>query len=342
MKLKKIISVLTAVVMVLALSATAFADDIMTRIPLTQDNQGSFGTDTTYTETGFSVADGQQASFKLPQSYAIGETLLVHIKGSAESNFRIFLVKNGWDRASNIVTLSDDGVVPGYTGGEFDIYITFVVEDAESKGVDVANEINFKGPTYDTNLVNLSVEVCEIFVGDVEAYKAAGGTACAIVGHTITEYVSNNDATCEEDGTKTGTCSVCGATETIVDEGSALGHSFGEYVSNNDATCEEDGTKTATCSVCGETDTVDDEGTALGHNYVDGVCTNCGEADPATAEEEAPAEDASSSTSSSSSSAATVVIIVTVVVVVAIIVIVIVVIAKSSKGKKNGADSKKK
>ena len=159
MKLKKIISVLTAVVMVLALSATAFADDIMTRIPLTQDNQGSFGTDTTYTETGFSVADGQQASFKLPQSYAIGETLLVHIKGSAESNFRIFLVKNGWDRASNIVTLSDDGVVPGYTGGEFDIYITFVVEDAESKGVDVANEINFKGPTYDTNLVNLSVEV---------------------------------------------------------------------------------------------------------------------------------------------------------------------------------------
>ena len=287
--------------MVLALSATAFADDIMTRIPLTQDNQGSFGTDTTYTETGFSVADGQQASFKLPQSYAIGETLLVHIKGSAESNFRIFLVKNGWDRASNIVTLSDDGVVPGYTGGEFDIYITFVVEDAESKGVDVANEINFKGPTYDTNLVNLSVEVCEIFVGDVEAYKAAGGTACAIVGHTITEYVSNNDATCEEDGTKT-----------------------------------------ATCSVCGETDTVDDEGTALGHNYVDGVCTNCGEADPATVEEEAPAEDASSSTSSSSSSAATVVIIVTVVVVVAIIVIVIVVIAKSSKGKKNGADSKKK
>ena len=181
-----------------------------------------------------------------------------------------------------------------------------------------------------------------IFVGDVEAYKAAGGTACAIVGHTITEYVSNNDATCEEDGTKTGTCSVCGATETIVDEGSALGHSFGEYVSNNDATCEEDGTKTATCSVCGETDTVDDEGTALGHNYVDGVCTNCGEADPATVEEEAPAEDASSSTSSSSSSAATVVIIVTVVVVVAIIVIVIVVIAKSSKGKKNGADSKKK
>ena len=301
MKLKKIISVLTAVVMVLALSATAFADDIMTPIPLTQDNQGSFGTDTTYTETGFSVADGQQASFKLPQSYAIGETLLVHIKGSAESNFRIFLVKNGWDRASNIVTLSDDGVVPGYTGGEFDIYITFVVEDAESKGVDVANEINFKGPTYDTNLVNLSVEVCEIFVGDVEAYKAAGGTACAIVGHTITEYVSNNDATCEEDGTKT-----------------------------------------ATCSVCGETDTVDDEGTALGHNYVDGVCTNCGEADPATVEEEAPAEDASSSTSSSSSSAATVVIIVTVVVVVAIIVIVIVVIAKSSKGKKNGADSKKK
>ena len=109
------------------------------------------------------------------------------------------------------------------------------------------------------------------------------------------------------------------------------------------ATCETDGNAgDIYCSVCGQLLSTNNIIPKLGHNYVDGVCTNCGEADPATVEEEAPAEDASSSTSSSSSSAATVVIIVTVVVVVAIIVIVIVVIAKSSKGKKNGADSKKK
>ena len=41
-------------------------------------------------------------------------------------------------------------------------------------------------------------------------------------GHTVTEYVSNNDATVDADGTKTGTCSVCGAKDTIVDEGSRL------------------------------------------------------------------------------------------------------------------------
>lgn len=41
-------------------------------------------------------------------------------------------------------------------------------------------------------------------------------------GHKWGEYISNNDATYESDGTKTATCSVCGATDTVVDEGSQL------------------------------------------------------------------------------------------------------------------------
>ena len=38
--------------------------------------------------------------------------------------------------------------------------------------------------------------------------------------HSFGEYISNNDSTCDTDGTKTATCSVCGATTTTVDVGS--------------------------------------------------------------------------------------------------------------------------
>lgn len=86
--------------------------------------------------------------------------------------------------------------------------------------------------------------------------------------HKFTDYISNNDATCTEDGTKTAVCNNgCGETNTITDEGSATGHIFTNYISNDDATCTENGTKTAVCdNGCGETDTItDEENLATGH-----------------------------------------------------------------------------
>ena len=85
------------------------------------------------------------------------------------------------------------------------------------------------------------------------------------------EYVSNNDATCEQDGTKTAKCvrygtGGCTETDTVTDTDSKLGHLFENYVSNNDATYARDGTKTAKCvryDQCGETHTVPDEGSRL-------------------------------------------------------------------------------
>ena len=93
------------------------------------------------------------------------------------------------------------------------------------------------------------------------------------------EYVSDNNATCEQDGTKTARCvrygtGGCTETDTVTDTGSKLGHFFEveDYVSNNDATCEQDGTKTAKCvrygtGDCTETDTVTDTGSKLGHFF---------------------------------------------------------------------------
>ena len=47
---------------------------------------------------------------------------------------------------------------------------------------------------------------------------------CEALGHSFTNYVSNDDVTCTEDGTKTAVCDRCDATDTITDEGSAKGH----------------------------------------------------------------------------------------------------------------------
>ena len=103
-------------------------------------------------------------------------------------------------------------------------------------------------------------------------------------GHKLGEYTSNNDATCEQDGTKTAKCvrygqGGCTATDTVTDVGSKLNHDFQNYVSNGDATCEQDGTKTAKCvrfgqGGCTATDTVPDAGSKLGHDFTDYIYNN--------------------------------------------------------------------
>ena len=98
------------------------------------------------------------------------------------------------------------------------------------------------------------------------------------------EYVSNNNATCEQDGTKTAKCvrygtGGCTETDTVTDTGSKLGHLFEDYASDNNATCEQDGTKTARCvrygtGGCMATDTVTDTDSKLGHLFEDYVSNN--------------------------------------------------------------------
>ncbi len=120
---------------------------------------------------------------------------------------------------------------------------------------------------------------------------------CTSSSHTRTEdipalnhsfagqaYVSDNNATCEQDGTKTVKCvrygtGGCMETDTVTDTGSKLGHLFEDYVSDNNATCEQDGTKTAKCvrygtGGCMATDTVTDTDSKLGHLFEDYASNN--------------------------------------------------------------------
>ena len=120
---------------------------------------------------------------------------------------------------------------------------------------------------------------------------------CSSSSHTRTEdipalnhsfagqaYVSDNNATCEQDGTKTIKCvrygtGGCMATDTVTDTDSKLGHLFEDYVSDNNATCEQDGTKTAKCvrygtGGCMAIDTVTDTDSKLGHLFENYVSNN--------------------------------------------------------------------
>lgn len=113
-----------------------------------------------------------------------------------------------------------------------------------------------------------------------------GGTKCSVcneimtqgesisaLGHSFTKYVSNNDATCTKDGTKTAKCDRCDVKDTIADKGTALGHSFTKYISNNDGTCIQAGTKTAKCDRCDITDTLPDTITTS-HSFTKYVSDN--------------------------------------------------------------------
>lgn len=57
----------------------------------------------------------------------------------------------------------------------------------------------------------------------IKTYTCSCGSsyteAVPVIAHSFGEYVYNDDATTEKDGTKTATCSVCGVTDTVTAEG---------------------------------------------------------------------------------------------------------------------------
>ncbi len=96
------------------------------------------------------------------------------------------------------------------------------------------------------------------------------------LGHSFTNYVSNNDATCTQDGTKTAKCDRCDATENLPDVNSKLAHTFNQEVASekylaSSATCTQKARCYYSCK-CGEKGTETFEyGSALGHSFTNYV-----------------------------------------------------------------------
>lgn len=99
------------------------------------------------------------------------------------------------------------------------------------------------------------------------------------LGHNFETYISDGNATCEGDGTKTAECSRCHkANDTLPDEGSALDH---DYISHGGraASCFKAGWAAyQTCSRCTYTSyrLLDPVGH---HTMKDGACSVCGAID---------------------------------------------------------------
>ena len=96
--------------------------------------------------------------------------------------------------------------------------------------------------------------------------------------HAYGAAVVTKEATCTESGSKTLTCTVCGYVNEL--EIAPTGHTETK-VPGYDPTCTTAGLSDGkVCSVC-ETVTVEQvEINAVGHAFVEGVCGNCGDADP--------------------------------------------------------------
>ena len=103
-------------------------------------------------------------------------------------------------------------------------------------------------------LVNYKAETCteEGYSGDMQwsccKVIAEEGHTTAALDHSFTNYVSDNNATCTEDGTKTAKCDRCEVTDTITETDSVLGHSY-DLTKGTD---NKNGTHTVSCTRCAE------------------------------------------------------------------------------------------
>lgn len=146
--MKKIFAIAIALVLAMALTVSAFAADI----DLTKQRYWNESGDVT---TGVSTA---LVAIDLPFEVKVGETVTVHVVGSSDADFRVWLsdiaqTTLGEDGNGNLVFASANG----FTTGDFDL--TFDVEcvDRDGKGVDTATCILFKGAAPGTNLSNLKI-----------------------------------------------------------------------------------------------------------------------------------------------------------------------------------------
>ncbi len=114
-------------------------------------------------------------------------------------------------------------------------------------------------------------------VQNIVLTRTVDGEGEHICRYDWTNAVSNNDATCTQNGTEYAECT-CGETRTREDDDSALGHEFENVEGETtNAACNTSGTQLQDCIRCDET-TIVEVDDATGHSYVaneDGTTKTC-------------------------------------------------------------------
>lgn len=181
--MKKLFAIILAVAMMLTFSIIAYAAD-ETEIPLDADHVGesSTGGAETVTIGNNSITADNIALFDLilPEKVALGDTVVVHIKGSSDGDFRVWLLADGkTDEKGVEITFSNQwkGSDNGFSApGEFEKYIELTAEDYDNQNMSIADRVAFKGPSFGTNLSNITLTYVGIIngtVADVEAGTVA-------------------------------------------------------------------------------------------------------------------------------------------------------------------------
>ena len=174
--------------------------------------------------------------------------------------------------AANVITISVNGVV----------MFTYTMDGvtAEDKVTAVGFQHNRNSGEY-VDIPFALTEACD------HAWDAAtcttpktclecGETVGTELGHSYTNYTSNNDATCTVDGTKTAQCDNCTEKDTVVDAGSA-----GHKDTDGDLKCNSCGD-----NMCEEHEAEDD-----GNCLTEVKCAKCGEILLAAASDHKPEAD---------------------------------------------------
>ena len=204
---------------------------------------------------------------------------------SLENEGKYIIYAKITDNSGNVTYISSQGLVldnilPAISGIENDkTYCEAIEVTVDEVYVDTVT-VNGEAVTLADGKFTVAPAAGEQTI--VVTDKAGNRTEMTITvndGHTWGEYISNHDATCTADGTKTAECQFCDATDTVVDEGSMLAHTYGEWTDAKDgkrhvrtcscgnaeteahkwdsgkvtkeATTTEKGEKTYTCAVCG-------------------------------------------------------------------------------------------
>ena len=150
---KALVFVLTLSLIVFGSSMTAFAEEVS----IVADNLGRGAGNSTVVanDDGSITTATSNISFYLPEAVQADETVTVHITGSSDGDFRVWLIDEQEVTNSDIYQISQDD----FTSGDFDKTFTLTAT-AE------ATEIFFKAPAWDAPLNNLTLSSVDVELAD--------------------------------------------------------------------------------------------------------------------------------------------------------------------------------
>ena len=161
---------------------------------------------------------------------------VVNSKNNADGPFGSMTFMKSQKDGTNPVTMYWESGIEDLVGDGVIGYVEVTIKDTAKPG------------DYEVKIVADSLEAYNTSYEEIRLQLVTGTITVLCASHEFGEFVSNGDATCQQDGTKTRTCVNCGAEDTVTDAGSKKDHSFVVYQSNNDASCVADGTETAKCA----------------------------------------------------------------------------------------------